>query len=88
MKYRVGKLHDKALTPAFDVERTDDGGIRISNIMSMTDEERDLLLAHYGLTMRGKVVVRGEQHLRSFQPGTIQHFEQASHVLPEPFHLL
>lgn len=88
MKYRVGKLQGKELAPAFDVERTDDGGIRISNIHSLTDEERDVLFAHYGLTIRGKVVVRGEQHLRSFQPGTPQHFEQASHVLPEPFHLL
>lgn len=88
MKYRVGRLQGKELKPAFEVERVDGGGIRISKIVSMTDEERDVLLAHYGSALRGKVVVRGEQHFRSFQPGTPQHFEQASHVLPEPFHLL
>lgn len=88
MRFRVGKLHGDKLEPAFDVERLDDGGIRITNIESLNDEERDLVLAHYGLTIRGKVVVRGEQHLRSFQPGTAHHFEQASHVLPEPFHLI
>lgn len=88
MKFRVGRLEGKKLEPAFDIERVDDGGIRISNVTSLSDEERDLVFAHYGLTLRGKVVARGEQHFRSFSPGTVAHFEQASHLLPEPFFLI
>ena len=86
--FRVGRLTAGKLTPAFDVERTSEGGLRLSNITSLEDSERDLLFAHYGTPLRGKVVAAGAQHFRSFQPGTPQHFEHASYVLPEPFHLM
>lgn len=88
MKYRVGRVIGNRVEPAFDIEQIDGGGIRFSNVKSLTDAERHAVMVHYGRPMHGKFVVKGEQHLRQLQPGTQLHFEHASYVLPDPFQLL
>jgi hypothetical protein len=88
MNFRVGKRVGSKVVPAFDIARVNGGGVRFSNIRELTDSEQHLIMAHYGRPVRSKIVVRGEQHLRNLQPGTVRHFEHASYVLPDPFTLL
>ena len=88
MNFRVGKRVGNKIVPAFDISRVDGGGVRFTSIRELTDGEQQLIMAHYGRPIRGKIVVKGEQHLRNFQPGSVRHFEHASYVLPDPFTLL
>ena len=88
MIFRIGKQVGSKLEPAFDIIRVNGGGVRFANVRTLTDTERHMIMAHYGRPVRGKIVVRGEQHLRNYKPGTVHHFEHASYALPEPFMLL
>ena len=88
MKFRVGRKQGNQVVPAFDVEQTNGGGIRFSNIQAVTDAERHRVMAHYGRAFQGKFSVAGGQHFRSLEPGTALHFEHASYQLPTPFQLL
>lgn len=88
MKFRVGRIEGTTVTPAFDIEQMDGGGVRFSNITKFTDGERHHVMAHYGRSFRGRFVLRGEQHFRNLKPGTALHFEHASYQLPHPFQLL
>jgi len=88
MKFRVGRLVNGKLQPAFTVSRTDNGGVSFSDLHTMTDREHQIVLAHYGRLIHGKVVLNDEQHIRVFKPGTKKHFEHASYKLPLPFALM
>jgi hypothetical protein len=88
MKFRVGKRSGTGVVPAFDIEQTGGGGVRFSNIHSLTDADRHNVMAHYGRAFRGRFVLKGEQHFRNLKPGTAMHFEHASYQLPTPFQLL
>lgn len=89
MTYRVGKVApDGAVRPAFDVDRTEGGGIALSAIHNLTDADKMVILGHYGRPITGRVLVKHMQHIRLFQPGTQAHFDQASFALPLPFELL
>ena len=88
MKFRIGKRNGARIEHAFDLEQIDGGGIRFSNVQSLSDGDKHLIMGHYGRPVRSKVVVLGEQHFRNFKPGTVLHFEHASYVLPDPFTLM
>lgn len=88
MPFKVGRRKGRALLPAFDIEQAAGGGIRLTNVSDLSDGERQLVYAHYGRPIRSKVVFKGEQHFRTFQPGAAHHFEHASYVLPSPFCLM
>lgn len=88
MKFRVGRKDGLTVTPAFDLEQLDGGGIRFTNIRQLTDAERHQVMAHFGRVFRGKFQVAGGQHFRTLEPGTVMHFEHAAYQLPNPFQLL
>ena len=88
MMFRVGRLVGETLEPAFTVARMSGGGVRITDAHNVTSREHHLILAHYGRMIHGKSVLRDEQHIRVFRPGSAKHFEQSSYRLPPPFGLL
>ncbi len=88
MVFRVGRLVNGKLKPAFTVSRVEGGGVRFSDLHELTDREHHLILGHYGRMLHGRVKLRDEQHIRVFKPGTVKHFEQASYKLPPPFALM
>lgn len=86
-KIKIGRRGGStvALTHAFCIERKTDGGIRLSEIQSMTDSEQAMILAHFGRTQRVILGVGGEQHYRTLKPGSEQHFYAAVSEIPWPF---
>jgi len=89
MTYRVGRVAPGgAVTPVFDVDRTEGGGILLSAIHGLTDSDKMSILAHYGQPISATVMVKRMQHRRLFRPGTQAHFDHASYALPSPFELL
>lgn len=88
MAYRVGRYEGGKFVHAFDIERRDDGGVRFTNIERLSDQERTIVMAHFGRERFGRVSAGTEQHIRKFVPGSNHHFEYAVHEMPEPFALM
>lgn len=92
--WRVGREKPKAMPEfAFNLKRSDDGGISMSNVQpGLTDTERHRLLVHFGSMLHARIGTSNESEatdgdeLRS--PGTVEHFVCAVHRLPPPFVLL
>ena len=91
-KFRVGRRNPAThrLDFAFYIERTDAGGLRITQIAhKLSDSERHLLLSHFGRPIAG--VTGGleegvrESHVTREEPGTPVHFMRGCNTLPAPF---
>lgn len=87
-KFKVGRYVGGAVEPAFTLERTDGGGIRFSDVKSLSDSERSYIMSHFGRPQRAMLGIAAEQHLRTLQPGTPIFFEAAVTTLPAPFVLM
>lgn len=80
-------------TYAFDLRRTDNGGLAISNVKLAPDDiERQALYAHFGkplVSRSGFTNAEGAtETVITTKPGTAEHFLAAVHRLPLPFCLV
>lgn len=94
-KFRIGIRNPKThrLDFAFNIERPEGGGIRITGIKRrLSDQERHTLFSHFG---RPKEGMRGgkvkDALVTSYtleEPGTPIHFERACRSVPAPFNVM
>ncbi|MCH9835944.1 hypothetical protein K0U83_09790 [bacterium] len=94
-KFRVGKAPNVGVPKhAFDIRRTADGGIKISNITDLSDVDRKVLYRHFGssVTARAGGTMMDSQGdplqftvLETEEPGSEKHFVMAVLDLPLPF---
>ena len=91
-KFRVGVRNPTThrLDFAFNIERREDGGIRITQIRKrLSDTHRHLLFSHFGIPKSATVGKKeGDMFLTQWQteePGTPIHFERSIASLPSPF---
>lgn len=88
--FRIGRrVGGGRIEHAFDIRRRDDGGIVLSNVSKLTDQERFLLFSHFGSPMtdlcgtidKGRAVTM----LTTEKPGEPLHFMRAVCQIPPPF---
>ena len=86
--FSVGRKVDGQIKHAFDIRRSEGGGIKLSH-SNLTDMEYRRLLSHFGSPQTSRM--GGEKdglfytEIVTEQPGTPLHFLFAVELLPEPF---
>lgn len=86
--FRVGRRAGTSLAYAFTIARQPGGGLSITDVAKLSEDEQTLIFAHFGHPMRAVMGIGGEQHMRLLNPGTEIHFAEAVTHLPEPFALM
>jgi hypothetical protein len=89
--WRIGRRGARGPEHCFDLRRREDGGISISHIeTSLSDSERQRLLAHFGRARTRIGGGRTEEGLDVTvaipeEAGSFNHFVSAVYALPAPF---
>jgi hypothetical protein len=92
--YQIGRMQAGGeLEHAFNIRRTDEGGIKISKIERLTDAERRELFAHFGKSHMARTGGRDDQGgfwegFAEVKPGTVEHFRKAVGNLPGRFKVM
>jgi len=91
--WQIGRVGPKGkLSHAFNIRRTDDGGIKLSKAQGLTEAERHDLFAHFGRVHQARTGgYRDGEHWEGWkkvEPGTEQHFLKAVWSLPGLFKVM